>query len=451
MSSPVKKKGPIAATNPCSLCAPLGASLAFKGIEKCIPLLHGSQGCATYIRRYMISHFREPIDIASSSFDEKTVIFGGRDNLLQALDNIESRYDPDFIGIATSCLSETIGDDPRLYLNEWKDRTPLSLVSTASYKGSHWSGFHDAVLSMVISLAGKAEDEDRCRGKLMVAPGFLSPADYRNLKRIIELFDIDYTLLPDYSETLDGGPWGEYHAIPQGGTPVRELEKLHCSERSLELGGPLGFRKTAGTVLYEKYKVPLTRQALPLGVEACDNLVRFLSSFSGKAVSLELQKERGRLVDAYADAHKYIYGKRVLVYGHEDMAAALAVFLAETGAVPVFVGTGGQGGCLQRYFETLDNDALRDAEVQEDIDFSRIDEAIERLKPDFVVGTGKGYKATRKAGIPLIRTGFPIHDRFGGQRLLHSGYNGTLELFDRIINALLEYKQETSPVAYTYQ
>ena len=53
-----------ATRNACKLCAPLGASLAFRGVEGAVPFLHGSQGCATYIRRYTISHFREPVDIA---------------------------------------------------------------------------------------------------------------------------------------------------------------------------------------------------------------------------------------------------------------------------------------------------------------------------------------------------------------------------------------------------
>ena len=59
-----------ATQNACKLCAPLGACFVFRGIEGGLPLLHGSQGCSTYIRRYMIGHFREPVDIASSSFSE---------------------------------------------------------------------------------------------------------------------------------------------------------------------------------------------------------------------------------------------------------------------------------------------------------------------------------------------------------------------------------------------
>jgi nitrogenase molybdenum-iron protein NifN len=41
-------------TNACKLCTPLGACLAFKGIEGAVPYLHGSQGCATYMRRYIL-------------------------------------------------------------------------------------------------------------------------------------------------------------------------------------------------------------------------------------------------------------------------------------------------------------------------------------------------------------------------------------------------------------
>jgi nitrogenase molybdenum-iron protein NifN len=66
------------------------------------------------------------------------------------------------------------------------------------------------------------------------------------------------------------------------------------------------------------------------------------------------------------------------------------------------------------------------------------------------MGSSKGYQTARSLNVPLIRVGFPIHDRIGGQRVLHLGYRGAQELFDRIINALLEVKQETSPIGYSY-
>ena len=87
-TSTIKKPTYVSSRNACKLCAPLGASLVFKGIEGCIPMIHGSQGCATYIRRYMISHYKEPMDIASSNFSEESTIYGGNRNFVQSIDNI---------------------------------------------------------------------------------------------------------------------------------------------------------------------------------------------------------------------------------------------------------------------------------------------------------------------------------------------------------------------------
>ena len=66
--------------NPLKASQPVGGSLATLGFDRAMPMLHGSQGCSTYIRRYLISHFREPMDIASSNFHEDSAIFGGSKN-----------------------------------------------------------------------------------------------------------------------------------------------------------------------------------------------------------------------------------------------------------------------------------------------------------------------------------------------------------------------------------
>ncbi len=110
----------LSTTNACKLCKPLGACLAFRGIEGAVPMLHGSQGCATYMRRYIISHFREPMDIASSSLGEKHAVYGGGPNLKQGLQNVMTKFGAKVIGIATTCLTETIGDDVPMIVGEFR-------------------------------------------------------------------------------------------------------------------------------------------------------------------------------------------------------------------------------------------------------------------------------------------------------------------------------------------
>ena len=40
--------------------------------------------------------------------------------------------------------------------------------------------------------------------------------------------------------------------------------------------------------------------------------------------------------------------------------------------------------------------------------------------------------------IPLIRFGFPVHDRVGAQRILTLGYKGAMRMLDRITNTILD-------------
>ncbi|MDD3135709.1 MAG: nitrogenase component 1, partial [Methanoregula sp.] len=97
--------------NQCQSCMPLGGVIAFKGIENAMVLIHGSQGCSTYMRLTSVEHYNEPVDIASSSLNEKQTIYGGEANLKKALGNVARVYAPKVIGVLTTCLAETMGED----------------------------------------------------------------------------------------------------------------------------------------------------------------------------------------------------------------------------------------------------------------------------------------------------------------------------------------------------
>ena len=155
-------------------------------------------------------------------------------------------------------------------------------------------------------------------------------------------------------------------------------------------------------------------------------------------------------MDSLIDGHKYVFEKRAIVYGEEDLVVGLAAFLCEIGVTPVLCASGGHS----KQFETVLRQAAPslpvDSLVKERFDFAEIAELAPSLKPDLMIGSSKGYQIARSLKVPLIRVGFPIHDRIGGQRMLHLGYRGAQELHDRIVNALLDVKQETSTVGYSY-
>ncbi|WP_423128009.1 nitrogenase component 1 [Gaoshiqia sp. Z1-71] len=453
-----------AVINACKLCAPLGASVAFKGIRGCVPIIHGSQGCATYIRRYLISHYKEPVDIASSNFSEESTIFGGGANCLTAIRNVISQYQPEVIGIATTCLSETIGDNIRMYIQKYIDsekKTKLPhfiAASTPSYQGSHIDGFHEAVAATVKSLAEGGEKEEHVN----IFPGFVSPEDLRQIKSILKDFGISFVLLPDYSETLDNTSWESYQRIPTGGTPLETVRKCGTAKASVEFGtilnkGSLSGRvkssspvTTAAEYLQENFQVENHRMLLPLGVTSCDRFFETLVKVSGKEIPLKYTKERGRLIDSYIDGHKYVFGKKAVVYGEEDFVVAMSAFLNEIGMEVALAASGGDSGRLENEIRKHCPENPESIAVQNGFDYEMIREWCIRHKPDLLIGNSKAYYISRELDIPIVRCGFPVHDRIGGQRIKHIGYPGTQELFDRIVNKLIGYNQDHSAVGYKY-
>jgi nitrogenase molybdenum-iron protein NifN len=430
-----------------------------RGIEGAIPFLHGSQGCATYMRRYLISHFREPMDIATSGFSEATTIFGGGANLHQGLKNVTSQYHPSLIGIATTCLTETIGEDVHGLLHEYREKngggeSPLLVhVSTPSYSGTHVDGFNGAVRAVVEQLAEPgAVPSAYVRSFVNLFPGLVSSGDLRFLKEVAADFALPMTLFPDYSETLDGPSMDKYKKIPEGGTTIVSLRATPSANASIEFGRTLRTKRTAASFLQERFEVPAKRIGMPIGVQESDVFFAAMEKLSGQTMPEKYRMERGRLVDAYVDGHKYLFGKRALVIGDEDMVVGLASFLAEIGVVPVLCASGGKSGALKHAIAEVTTHVRETVAVRDGVDFMTIAEEVElkELKADFIVGSSKAAKLARTLGVPLIRVGFPIHDRIGGQRILHLGYRGAQQLFDLIVNTLLEVKQDSNSIGYSY-
>jgi nitrogenase molybdenum-iron protein NifN len=434
--------------NPCVACAPLGAALVFKGIEGGMAVLHGSQGCATYIRRYLISHFREPVDIASSSFTEETVVFGGEANLVKAVRSVCNTYRPRIIGIATTCLAETIGEDLSMLVQKIKrelgdDNVDIIPIHSPSYKDSHVRGYDSAVRAVLEHIPQNHAKTDCCG----IVPGMLSPQDMRTLKHIALQYSVPLVVFPDYSETLDAGLWDSYRALPPGGTKQSDIASLSGAQKLIDWTA-----SSDGAVhaFAEKHGVPFEHSLPPIGIKATDLFCNTLSSITGIAMPLLLQQERARLLDSYVDGHKYVSGYKVAVCCDEPLVRALTVFCMEIGLIPVLVAT---GRAEQGFIESMEReckDTGASVLVLPNADFDSIDAVLGTIEVDLCIGTSKLQRFAEKQNIPLVRVGFPVHDRFGASRIAHIGYKGSQELFDRIVNELMAVRQVDADEQWSY-
>lgn len=427
--------------NPCNMCMPMGAILPFKGIEDSMVIIHGSQGCSTYMRRHIAEHFNEPIDVGSSSLNEKGTIYGGEANLKQGLSNILKVYKPKIIGVLTSCLAETIGEDIERITAEYRQENgindyPIIPVPTPGYGGTHTEGYLLAVRQIIAQLAVPTPPHN----KLNIIIPNISPADIRELKRLLALMEVEYTLCPDFSETLDSPIQPEYKKIPAGGTTLEDIRAMPGAPATIQFGITADAALSPGQYLANNFNVPLYNIPIPIGVENTDEFFLALSEITGKPVPDSITKERGRLLDAMVDSHKYNFAGHSAIYGEPEMVYALAKLCIENGVFPSVLACGTGSDRIAELLKPLFEKYRKEVTVISESDFVQIRRKCVELGVNIALGHSDGRYLTEREGIPLVRVGFPIHDRVGGQRLLSVGYTGTTLLLDRITNTLLEEK-----------
>ncbi len=447
--------------NPCSMCMPMGGILPYKGIEGAMVLLHGSQGCSTYMRRHMAEHFNEPIDVGSSSLNEKGTVYGGEKNLKLGLMNLIKVYQPKLIGVLTTCLAETIGEDVERICSEFARENPhisttLVAGSTPGYGGTHFEGYFATLTSIVKSVVKPVtkpvarlavdpaiqqivESADRDRQINLIVPN-ISPADIRELKRILDSIGVIYTVFPDISETLDRPYEKTYTKIATGGTKLEDIQNMSGAAATIQFGVTVDRAMSPGAYLEEQFGVKLYNLPIPTGIEATDGFLDAVGEITGLEIPKSIINERGRLLDGMIDSHKYNAEGRAVVFGEPEQVLAVTRLCIENGIAPNVIATGSKTDTLASLLEADLRKMNYESRIIQETDFSNVRKHCLEANVNLAIGHSDGRYLTEKAGIPLVRHGFPIHDRVGGQRLLSVGYTGTMMMLDRITNTLLERK-----------
>jgi nitrogenase molybdenum-iron protein beta chain len=429
--------------NPCKTCQPVGAMYAALGVKNCMPHSHGSQGCCSYHRMVLSRHFKEPAIASSSSFTEGASVFGGRSNINTAVKNVFDMYNPDIIAIHTTCLSETIGDDLGSYITDMKIPEGKTVVhcNTPSYVGSHINGYFNMMTGFITYLTKKTGTSN---GKTAIFPGWVNPGDIRELKRIAALLDVPTVFFPDQSGVMDAPMTGSYKMYPEGGTTLEEIKGLGDSNGVIALGDIIS--SPPAEHLQKKFKVPFSLLPLPVGITNTDKYILALRQKSQKEVPVELDDERGRLVDLLLDSHQYTYQKEVAIFGDPDTVIGLTSLVLEMGMIPKYVITGSPHSDFVHIVNALfAKYGATGCTVKSGADLFLLHQWIKNEPVDLMIGTTYGKQIARAQDIPFIRAGFPVIDRYGGPLLPIVGYTGGIMLAEKIINALLDrFDRETA-------
>ena len=428
--------------NPAKACQPLGAIFAAAGFEGTLPFVHGSQGCVAYFRTHLTRHFKEPFQAVSSSMTEDAAVFGGLQNMIDGLANCHALYKPKMIALCTTCMAEVIGDDLGSFIRTSKEKGsvpedfPVPYAHTPSFVGSHITGY-DNMMKGILSTLTEGKKKETTNGKINFILGFDTYVNnIRELKRILNLFGIDYTVLADNSTALDSPNTGEF-VMYQGGTT------LEAGADSINAEATIALQKYSTTKTMEyiakdgKQKTAFYR---PFGIRGTDEFLQALSEMTGKPIPEELEFERGQAVDALTDSQAWLHGKRIALYGDPDLVMVLLSFLLEVGAEPVHIVVTNSNEVFEAEAKALLESSPygKDATVWGGKDLWHMRSLLFTEPVDLLIGNSYAKYLWRDTHTPLVRIGYPIFDRHHLHRYPTLGYQGALNLLNWIVNTILD-------------
>lgn len=419
--------------NPLKQSQALGASLAFLGLKGTMPLFHGSQGCTAFAKVVLVRHFREAIPLATTAMTEVTTILGGEDNVEQAILTLVEKVNPEIIGLCSTGLTETRGDDMEGFLKEIRKRhpelshLPVIFAPTPDFKGALQDGFAAAVESIVreIPQVGGIKTEQ----VTILAGSAITPGDVQEIKEIVTAFGLVPIFVPDLGASLDGHLEDGYNAVTASGTTLKQLREVGSSAFTIALGESM---RGAAKILEERFNTPYEVFAELTGLEPVDEFIQALAILSSNSVPEKYRRQRRQLQDAMLDTHFYFGAKRVSLALEPDLLWSTVSFLQS-------MGTQIHAAVTTTKSPLLEQLPIKSVTIGDLEDFEEL-----AVGSDLLVGNSNVAAIAKRLSIPVYRLGIPIYDRLGNGQFTKVGYRGTMELLFGIGNLFLEAEEERS-------
>jgi len=407
--------------NPLKHSQSIGAVIAFQGIDRALPIIHGAQGCSFLAKVLLTKHFREPIALASTKLFTEDVVMGSEENIINVVKGFIEKNNPDVIGILTSGLTEVKGDDVQTAVKSLlsgirgqnKDCTIL-YVATPDYEGGLETGYAKAIEALLQFTVHSSRFTERQIN--ILAGSHLTPADFIELREIIESFGLKPIILPDLS-ALDGSREG-FSALAVGGTKVHEIKEMSRSEFTLAIGASMEF---AAMILKERFGIEYRVFESVAGLKDTDTFMETLSMLSGRPIPEKYKRQRRILIDGMRDAHFYYGNKKISIALEPDHAIQTSRWLDEMGAkVEVAV--------IPSYVPSAEKVHARNVVIG---DLFSIKDNF-----DLLISNSHAEYTAKRLGVPLYQMGFPVYKVLGYTSKITIGYRGTLTMINEVANLL---------------
>ncbi len=441
----ILKRNKALSVSPLKTSQPAGASLAFLGLQKAVPMMHGSQGCTAFAKVFFVRHFREPIPLQTTAMDQVSSIMGADDNVIEGIKTIAEKSKPAVIGVVTTGLSEVQGTDIKRVVRLFHEKYPelnvkVVPVNTPDFVGCLETGFSLAVQAMIETLVPHCTPESvkvgqRPRQVNVLVSSMLTPGDLEVLKETIESFGLRPVLIPDIGDSLDGHTTEqEYTPLTLGGTAVSEFETLGMASATLVIGHSM---YKAADILRVRTQVPDYRFASLMGIHPFDELLVTLQKISGVAVPEKFERQRAQLQDAMLDTHFMLGQARVAIAADPDELYSFGQFLVSVGAevVAAVVASNVNTGVLEK----VPTDKVKIGDLED------LEQTARANKAQLVIGNSHAADMAERLNVPILRASFPQYDWVGGYQRTWIGYRGARQALFDLANLILQAHHDIAP------
>ena len=413
--------------NPIKLSQPMGAMLCFLGIKNCMPLMHGAQGCASFTKVFFTRHFNDPIAVQTTAVNDITAVIDGGDYAIsESIKNITAKVKPDLVGLFTTGLTETKGDDIKGASSLVKDIQQMVYVNTPDFEGSIESGFAKSIEAIIEQLVERANELDS--NKALIIPNVnLKPIEVEKIKDTIALFGYEVFSLPDISESLDGHLGLKQGALSSGGISVEDIRKLANSSLVITIGKSV--QKCGEKILEKNANIHLFHFDSLGGLEDSDKFFKRLCSL--KNISQphpSIVRWRKRLQDALLDTHFTIGSAKVVIALEPDQALSVANTIIEAGAT------------IKAIVTTHRNDLLDSIPCKNLLigDFEDVESFLH--ESDIVISNFHAERIAINHKKALLVRGFPDFEGLGNQLKNDLLYEGSSYLLFELANLINHHK-----------
>ncbi|WBH15591.1 ferredoxin:protochlorophyllide reductase (ATP-dependent) subunit B [Sphingomonas radiodurans] len=330
------------------------------------------------------------------------------------------RFKPQAMLVGASCTAELIQDDPAGMAQAMGLPCPVVALELPSYQRKENWGAAETFYQLVRKLVDKSaratpRDGRRPRANILgpTALGFRHRDDVIEITRLLGTMGIDVNV-----------------TAPLGANPA-DLARLHNADFNICLYPEIA--DTTCRWLEKTFGQPTVR-TVPIGHGATREFVAEVAAVAGVDAAAVLDTSNmpwwSRSVDS-----TYLTGKRVFIFGDATHAIAAArVARDELGFEVIGL------GCYNREFARELREAAKLYGVEPLItdDYLDVEDAIQALQPELVLGSQMERHIAKRLRIPCAVISAPVHVQdFPARYSPQMGFEGANVLFDTWVHPLV--------------